>query len=174
MNFKKEIGVGIFFLILSVFYFSFTLSISTFDPFSSGRSGIILDSRSLPQMLGILLAGLSIIHIIGNVLKLRKAKLESNSDAQAVMKKHFKFERPQRLMVITILLICAYIFFYVRLGFIISSILFLLLQIFILTPAEKRKNWAVFTVCFSVGVPILLYFLFTRVISMYLPRGLLG
>ncbi|MCL2705007.1 MAG: tripartite tricarboxylate transporter TctB family protein [Spirochaetaceae bacterium] len=174
MNFKKEIGVGIFFLLLSVFYLLSTLSISTFDPFSSGRSGIILDSRSLPQMLGILLACLSIIHIIGNVLKLRKTKLESGSDTQAVMKKPFKFERPQRLMVITVLLICAYIFFYVRLGFILSSVLFLLLQIFILTPAEKRKKWAIFTVCFSIGVPILLYFLFTRVISMYLPRGLLG
>ena len=170
MNFKREIGVGIFFLLLSIVYFLGSLSISAFDPFAKGG----LDSRSIPQMLSVLVAGLSIIHILGNVLKLQKAKQEAGGDIQAAAKTIFKFNRSLRLMVITVLLICAYIFFFTRLGFILSSIFFLLAEIFLLIPAEKRKNWTVFTVCFSVGMPVLIYFLFTKLLSMFLPRGLLG
>jgi hypothetical protein len=73
-----------------------------------------------------------------------------------------------------VLFICAYIFFFTRLGFILSSVLFLLAEISLLIPAEKRKRWAVFIVCFSAGLPVLLYLLFTKPLSMFLPRGLLG
>jgi len=169
MNSKREIGTGIFFLVLAALYFWGSLYISTFDPFAKGG----LDSRSTPQMLSILVAGLSIIHIATNLLKLKKAEPEAGSGAQAG-KAAFKFERSQRLMAITVLLICAYIFCFTRLGFILSSILFLLAEIFLLIPAENRKKWALFTVCFSVGVPVVIYFLFTKLLSMFLPRGLLG
>ena len=170
MNFKREIGTGIFFLVLAALYFWGSLSISTFDPFSKGG----LDSRSIPQMLSILIAGLSIVHITGNLLKLKKVQARTESDAQAAEKMVFKFGRSQRLMVITVLLICMYIFCFTRLGFILSSILYLLAEIFLLIPAEKRKKWAIFTVCFSAGVPVVIYFLFTKLLSMFLPRGLLG
>ena len=179
MNYKREIKLGIFFVLLSALYFLGSLSILTFDPFAKGG----LDSRSIPQMLSILVAGLSVIHIVSNVLKLQKAKREAVVSSEAVAsseavvsgaKAAFKFDRPQRLMLITVLLICAYIFCFNWLGFILSSVLFLLMEIFLLTPAEKRRRWAVFTVGFSIGTPVLLYLLFTKVLSMYLPRGLLG
>jgi hypothetical protein len=70
--------------------------------------------------------------------------------------------------------ICLYIFLFARLGFILSTALFLLAEISLLIPAEKRKRWAGFIICFSAGLPVLLYLLFTKALSMFLPRGLLG
>ena len=169
MDFKKEIGIGVFFLVLAVLYFIGSLSISTFDPFSSGREGLILSSRSVPQMLSLLVAVLSISHIVSNVLKMKKA-----IDVQTVKKSAFIFDRPRRLMVINILLIFAYIFCFTRLGFIVSTFAFLFVEVFLLIPAVKRKSWALFTVCFSIGVPVLLYLLFTKLLTMYLPSGLIG
>ena len=174
MNFKREIGLGFFFLVLAVLYFIGSLSISTFDPFSSGRGGIILTSRSVPQMLSLMVAVLSVIHIISNVVKMKKKESQAGTDDQTIKKATFTFDRTRRLMVINILLIFAYIFCFTRLGFIVSTFLFLFAEIFLLIPAVKRKSWAIFTVCFSLGVPVLLYLLFTKLLTMYLPRGLIG
>lgn len=175
MNYRKEIGVGIFFLCLAVLYFICTFSISTFDPFASSRIGFQLDSRSVPQVLALMLGSLGIIYIIGNFLKLQKVNSPEGDNAGPKPKKTFafKFDRTQRLMVLTVALISAYIFFFNTLGFILSSVLYLLAQMFLLIPPEKRKKWAIFTVCFSAGMPVVIYLIFTKAISMYLPRGLL-
>jgi len=172
MEHKKEIGVGIFFLVFSAVYFILTLGIRAFDPFAAGRAGIQLTSQSIPQTVAVLVAALSVIHIISNVLKLRKAEAGTQSGGE---KKPFtfKFDRPQRIMLITIVLIFAYIFLYVRLGFVISSIIFLLGQIFLMLPADKRIKWAPFSICLSLVSPVLIYLLFTRVLGVFLPRGLL-
>jgi len=175
MEHKKEIGVGIFFLVFSAVYFILTLGIRAFDPFAAGRAGIQLTSQSIPQTVAVLVAALSLIHIITNVLKLRKAEAGTQSAQSSGEKKPFafKFDRPQRIMLITIVLIFAYIFFYVRLGFVVSSSLFLLGQIFLMLPADKRIKWAPFSICLSLVSPVLIYLLFTRVLGVFLPRGLL-
>jgi len=172
MNFKKEIGVGVFFLLFAIAYYIGTLGISTFDPFAAHRDGIQLTSQSVPQTLAVLIGSLGIIHIIGNALKLWKIKAETG-EVSAKKPFTFKFERTQQLMVITVALICAYIFFYNRLGFIVSSTLYLLVQMFVLIPSEKKKKWAPFTVCFSLGISVIVYLIFTRAISMFLPRGII-
>jgi len=174
MNFKKEIGVGVFFLVLAILYFAGSLSISTFDPFASGREGFVLDSRSVPQMLGLMVAVLSIIHIVSNVLKMRKAESQTGNAAQATEKMGFKFDRPRRIMAINVALMLLYLFCFTRLGFILSTFLFIAVEIFLLIPAERRKRWAVFAVCFSLAMSVSLYLLFTKVLSMFLPRGLIG
>jgi hypothetical protein len=177
MNYKQELGVGIFFLVLAVLYLAGSLSISAIDPFGNST----LSSRAIPQLIGGMIAVLSGIHIIGNILKMKKANRGGPSSGEtaegtkaADKPGGFRIGRPGRLMLVSVLFICAYIFFFTRLGFILSSVLFLLAEISLLIPAEKRKRWAVFTVCFSAGLPVLLYLLFTKPLSMFLPRGLLG
>jgi hypothetical protein len=175
MNYKQEIGVGIFFLVLAALYFSGSLSISVVDPFGNST----LSSRAIPQLIGGLMAFLSIIHIIGNIINMKKAGQTRLSSEKTAEKPEaaggiFKIAVSGRFMLFTILFICLYIFLFTRLGFILSSALFLLAEISLLIPAEKRKRWAVFTICFSAGLPTLLYLLFTKALSMFLPRGLLG
>ena len=166
---KQEIGVGIFFLVFSAIYFGLSFQIQYFDPF--GNSPIT--SRNMPQVLGLTIFVLSFIHIISSVFKLQKEKeVRSESSIKDNVIKTF-FSRRFRLMVITILLICAYLFFYNRLGFVLSSILYLLAQFFILTPKEKRKKWAILIVCLSAAIPAILFTLFTKVLSIWLPFGFL-
>jgi putative tricarboxylic transport membrane protein len=170
MEFKKEIGLGFFLLIFAAAYFFGTLNVSTFDPFAASRSGIQLNSRSVPQTLAGLLACLSIIHIIGNFLKLRSKRQEAKLEKKVL---RFSLSYSQRIVLLTIAIIFAYIFFYSRLGFVLASFMFLLAQIFLMLPKEKRKKWIVFVFCFSSVVPIVVYLLFTRALAMFLPRGLL-
>jgi putative tricarboxylic transport membrane protein len=167
MNYKREIGVGIFFLILAGLYLAGSLSISSFDPFGNST----LTSKAIPQLIGGLMAVLSIVHIAENALKLKRARTTPGTETASGSR--FKFSRSGWLMLLSVLFICAYIFLFTRLGFILSTILFLLAEIFLLIPAEKRKRWSVFIICFSIGLSILLYLLFTK-LSMFLPRGLLG
>ncbi|MDR3172713.1 MAG: tripartite tricarboxylate transporter TctB family protein [Treponema sp.] len=177
MNYKQEMGVGIFFLVLATLYLAGSLTISSFDPFGNST----LNSRAIPQLIGGLIAVLSIIHITGNILRMKKSTY-SGTPAEGTARETeaadspgiLKIGKSGRLMLLSVLFICAYIFFFTRLGFILSTILFLLAEISLLIPAEKRKRWTVFIICFSVGLPVLLYLLFTKPLSMFLPRGLLG
>ncbi|MDR0324321.1 MAG: tripartite tricarboxylate transporter TctB family protein [Treponema sp.] len=179
MNQKHEIGVGIFFLLLSVFYIAQSLSIQSFDPFGNS----FITSQAMPQVIGGLVFVISIAHIIIAFVKLQKEKAkqtessaedQSSSQVGKAAGMKLRLTKPVLLMLITILLTCAYIYCFTRLGFILSSVFFLMIQIFVLIPAEKRKKWAAFIVCFSITIPVGLYLLFTRVLSMFLPRGLFG
>jgi len=181
MNQKQEIGTGLFFLILSIVYIVLSFSINSFDPFGNSY----ITSKAMPQVIGGLVVVISLIHIIISYRKLKKEKaartkssagdqgFSAGSEKETSAKK-IRFDKPFRIMVITILLTAAYIFCFTRLGFILSSVLFLLLQIFLLVPPEKRKKWAAFIICFSVAIPVGLYILFTKTLSMFLPRGLIG
>ena len=57
-------------------------------------------------------------------------------------------------------------------GFIISTMVYLFLQILVLVPKEKR-SWPL-TVIISVVSPIAIYALFTYAISSPLPKGIWG
>jgi hypothetical protein len=170
MNRKQEIGTGLFFLVLAALYLAGSLSISSFDPFGNSP----LTSRAIPQLIGGLMAFLSVIHIAGNALKPKGPHDETVQEAEATGKRRFGLDRSGRLMLFSVLFMCVYIFFFTRLGFILSTALFLLAEIFLLIPAEKRKSWAAFIVSFSAVLPVLLYLLFTKPLSMFLPVGLLG
>jgi hypothetical protein len=173
MNHKQEIGTGLFFLALAALYLAGSFSISSFDPFGNSP----MSSKAIPQLIGGLMAVLSVIHIVGNACQLKKGPQTDDETVQgtgAAGKRRFGLGRSGRLMLFSVLFICVYIFFFTRLGFILSTALFLLAEIFLLIPAEKRKSWAVFIVCFSAVLPVLLYLLFTKPLSMFLPVGLLG
>jgi hypothetical protein len=170
MTKKSELGIGIFFLSLSCLYLAGSFSISTFNPF--GNRG--LTSRSIPQLIGGLMLILSLIQIIGSAIK-RKDQTEKNPPVSGeTAKERFRFTKTTGRLLLSLLCMCAYIFFYQRLGFILASVLFLLAETFLLTPEEKRKKWAAFIVCFSIILPVGVYLLFTKPLSLFLPRGLIG
>jgi hypothetical protein len=177
MNYKQEVGVGIFFFILAMLYLAGSLLIPKIDPFGNSP----LSSRAIPQLIGGMIAILSVIHVSGNVLKMKKANRDGPSSEKTAGEAETtggqgaaNAARSGHLMLFSVLFICAYIFLFTRLGFIVSTVLFLLVEIFLLIPAEKRKRWAAFIICFSVALPVLLYLLFTKPLSMFLPRGLIG
>lgn len=184
---KKEIGVGIFFLLLSIAYIAGASRISTFTPF--GNRG--LDSRSVPELLGILTIILSVTHIIQTSLKWRKIKKirresEVSSAKSCDLEKGASVESPKRTIInriedvisvrllISLIYLAVYIALYQPLGFILSSTFFLMAESFLLTNKDERKKWALFIVIFSIGVSILIYFIFTKYLTLILPNGILG
>jgi len=181
---KKELGVGIFFAVLSIFYIAESRNVSTFTPF--GNRG--LDSQSIPAMIGWLSIALSAILIVSTILKDRKERKGSVEqqeqicdpdqvaciDPPAGAKLQGLLQVVPLKLLLSLLFLFFYFLFYQRIGFILSSIFYLVAQSFLLTEKGKRKKWALFIILFSIGVSVLIYFIFTRYFTLFLPRGILG
>lgn len=185
---KKELGVGIFFLALSVAYMLGTTKISTFTPF--GNRG--LDSRSVPQLIGFLVFVLSSVHVVQVLLQARKARRKSvepvagNTDQVCDTDEVICIESPKgsilaRIdtvvpvkLLLSLLYLIIYVAAYQGIGFVISSTFFLMAESFLLVKKEERKRWTLFIILFSIGASALIYFIFTRYLSLFLPSGILG
>ncbi len=183
---KKEIGVGIFFLVLSTAYMLGTMKISTFTPF--GNRG--LDSRSVPLLIGGLTALLSIVHIFQVLSKeklARKIAQQVKADEQVcdpdevaciVPPKGTLIQRIDNVISVKLLISFLYLIIYVAayqpIGFIISSSAFLIAESFLLVPKEQKKKWTLFIILFSIGASVLIYFIFTKYLTLFLPSGILG
>ena len=184
---KKEIGVGIFFLVLAIAYMAGAQTISTFTPF--GNRG--LDSRSVPELLGTLTIILSITHIVQVFLKGQKLKkiakdtenkneevCDFEDDICVVPPKGAVLSRINSVLSLKLLtsliLLAIYTALYQPLGFILASIFFLMTESFLLANKGERKKWALFIVLFSIGVSVVIYFIFTKYLTLVLPSGILG
>lgn len=72
----------------------------------------------------------------------------------------------------TIVLVGLYIVAFQPVGFIISTAVYLALQMLVLTPKGKRNF--ILLGAISIGTPLFVYTLFVHVIGTTLPRGLFG
>jgi len=184
---KKEIGVGLFFLFLAISYIIGSTSISTFTPF--GNRG--LDSRSVPVLIGTLTVILSILHIFQVYMRDRKLrnlhaentvkseKIEDQNDHEIY--ESTKISIINRIdnvisikLILSLLYLVIYIALYQSIGFILSSIFFLIAESFLLVNKNNRKKWALFIILFSIGISIIIFFIFTKYLSLFLPSGILG
>jgi len=184
---KKEIGVGIFFLVFAIAYMAGASTISTFTPF--GNRG--LDSRSVPELLGILTIILSMTHLAQVFLKERKLKrirkdnktndeevCSFKDDICVVSKKGTVLSSIDSVMpiklVISLIFLAIYTALYQPVGFILSSIFFLIAESFLLSKKGERKKRALFIILFSIGVSVVIYYIFTEYLTLILPSGILG
>jgi putative tricarboxylic transport membrane protein len=158
LNRYKEAVYGVVFLILAAAYYSSSFSIKVYRGY--GDAGV--DSRFFPQLLAVFLILLSALQIIN---ELKRAK----SDSGTTDSKEPIFGMK---VILTIVLIVMYIALMPVVGFLIMTALYLFCQIALLMPAGKRNYLlsAKIAVIFSICV----YFLFVQVLSLILPRGILG
>ena len=185
---KKELGIGIFFLVLSIAYMLGTATISTFTPF--GNRG--LDSRSVPLLIGILSLVLSIIQITTTLVKEHRKKTDvamqqaggeqevcdPDEIACVVPPKGAFIARIDNIvpikLILSILFLVIYVAAYQKVGFMLSSMFFLMAESFLLVKDEERKKWRTFIILFSIGASVVIYFVFTKYLSLFLPKGILG
>lgn len=74
----------------------------------------------------------------------------------------------------TILLVGLYCFCYKPVGFLLDTLIYLLLQILILVPKEKRKIWKIWKiVMIDMIATVVIYLIFSQGFSVRLPRGLI-
>ncbi|MBQ8081898.1 MAG: tripartite tricarboxylate transporter TctB family protein [Clostridia bacterium] len=158
MSFKKckDLILGVVMLALSVAYTVYARQIKTRPKLTPSYAS----AQIIPTLLGVLLAILSLCLIFQGVRKLRTA---GEAGGQ-------KMSRVDLLSVtLTFAAMVLYIVLLPNLGFILSTIIFLFLQITILAPTEKR-NLLLFAVI-AVVFTAIAFVAFRIGLSQLLPRG---
>lgn len=163
MSFKKyrDIILGVLMLAFSGFYLNVANGIKTRPKLTPAYAS----AQIVPKLLGVLLAILAVLCIIEGVYKMKKfgttmtgaKKGEEKGDAFAV--------------IATFALMIIYALVLPTVGFCLSTMVYLFLQISLLAPAKKRnlKLFAIVSVCFTMFV----FVAFRIGLQMLLPRGVI-
>lgn len=148
----KEILISVVFMLIGIFIYLQAMNI---EPLMKNELG----SGYFPKVVAGTMIVLSILNLF---LNLKKTHIEDENNTKSDLFGGLS----------TIALIGIYSLLYQKVGFLIGTSLYLFLQILILAPKEKRNImlFAIISVVFSVFV----YYLFTRIINMPLPKGIFG
>ncbi|RBW68033.1 tripartite tricarboxylate transporter TctB family protein [Bacillus taeanensis] len=145
-NTQKKISVVLMALALGYLLLSFQLPAFPYA---------IVDSDVLPKGLGFLLLILSILLFI-------EKKTTNQQDKPALDKKEIK------ILLITLGLILAYIVLLEPIGFVLDTMVFLIVT----TRILGYQNWKI-TISVSVIFTLVLYISFNYLLNIYLPQGIL-
>lgn len=151
---KKDILVSIVFIILGAFILLQSVGI---EPLMDNDVG----SGFFPKVVGI------VIMVIAGVKLVLSLREEDDDD---VVKKTTEGNMAGGW--ITVILIGLYVLAYQSVGFLVSTAVYLFLQISVLCPKEKR-NFLVFGLV-SLITPVFIYTMFVYIINMPLPKGIFG
>ena len=162
MSFKKckDLILGIVMLLFSGFYIYYAQQIKTRPKLTPSYAS----AKIMPTLLGILLAVLSAVCIFQGI---RKAMAKDTSEEKT--KKLGKGD--MMAVVFTFAVIIGYILIMPVLGFILSTIIYLFLQMLILAPAEKR-NYVLFAIV-AVVFTAVVFVAFRVGLQQLLPRGII-
>lgn len=157
-RFRDLIG-GVFFLAFSIFLYvtSYQIRLTKADP---------IGPQFFPRMVALLMGTLALISIVRSLLRLR----EQAGTAGSAPKKPFAAVA----FLGTCVLLVAYMLLIDKVGFIPLSIVYLYLQILLVSPPEElaKKNLLINGVV-AVLVPVTLYYLFYHAFGIFLPAGIL-
>ncbi len=145
-------------IITSVLFLAFSIVMIIFAKDIKPMMENDLGSGFFPMVVGIAMCGLSVLRLVLALREKEKESKKSNDDLMGGLG--------------TLILIGAYCIAFNPVGFIISTIVYLFLQILLLTPKAKR-NWLVISII-SLVTPFAFYALFVYLINTPLPRGLFG
>lgn len=125
----------------------------------------------MPRLVSILLFILGLLNLRNTIRNNRTTSKEDN-ETVSPEKKTLKDFLLDNLDWASSILILLYVFSIGTLGFPIASILYMFLQMIVLSHGQKR-NWILF-VLLSIAVPVAIYFAFTKCFYLMLPAGILG
>lgn len=161
MSFKKcrDLILGIVMLAFSVFYLVFSQQIKTRPKLTPAYAS----AQIMPKLLGILLAVLSVICIIQGIRRLKSADSEQEAENAA--------KGDKTAVLLTFAVIIGYVLAMNAAGFILSTVIYLFLQMLILAPADKR-NYLLFTIV-AVVFTAIVFVAFRIGLQQLLPRGVI-
>ncbi|MFC7684894.1 tripartite tricarboxylate transporter TctB family protein [Ureibacillus sp. GCM10028918] len=126
----------------------------------------------LPRIVAIALFILSFSLLIkAYVQKKKEGEIQKAVSIESIPQKENKKEI-YLLVITTLLLIVLYLIVMPSLGFLISTAVYLYIQIYLMAPAEKRSHIKIGIV--SVLTSVIVYFIFRNVFYLMLPSGILG
>jgi len=174
---KVDIFSGVLILIISITLFISTLG---FQQMTESRVG----SAFFPQIAS---AGMAVMSILLIISPLIQKKIKENTDENNEVEEHESImdqrepseveieedgKKYYGLVVLTILLLVACVALLQPLGFIISTTIFLFLQMCIMSKKHNRKYITFIIV--SIATSGLIYWIFRGFFNLMLPAGLLG
>lgn len=187
---KKQIGASIFFIVVAILYLIGTLSIKTVNIFGV----TVVSSSTIPRVLGVLLLILSVVLLIktlttGKNSQAQAEKVEvqasgavTSEDGQLDIAKSLEEAENSEgegdvdylSIVLTLASLILFTILLDPLGFILSAFIYMVLQTTILTKKAVRLKKLPITIVFSLVFSVVVYFLFTKGLSLMLPAGILG
>lgn len=153
----KESLSAAFFTLFSVLYLLGVGGIAT--TLKNGFGG----SKFMPRLTGILLLVFSVIWLLISLRKEKAALEETRKAAKAVNVKN---------VVLSFVFFALYVFALGCLGFLLSTFLYLVAQIYIMSPAERGRLPK--AVGIAAITAVVIYLLFVKGFSMMLPQGILA
>lgn len=158
MFFKRfgDFVVGIFFLIVAIAIYVMARALP-----ASLMGG--LGSDFMPKVLAVVTGVLAVLQIISGIQKMRTFVPEDQSEE----------DKPEYLRVlVTIVAFTLYVALMESVGFILTSIVYLFVQMCILATKEQR-NYLMFAVI-AIVFNVVVYFVFRNGLNVMLPAGILG
>lgn len=150
-NKKRNLVVSILFLAFGVFLLVQSMGVKHMMKNDVG-------SGFFPKVIAIAIIAVSLVRLVMTLKEEEKEAKKSNSDPKGGW--------------MTIVLVSLYVLAFNEVGFLIATVIYLFLQMLVLTPAEKR-NIPLLAVI-SVAAPVFIYTLFVYVINTPLPKGIFG
>jgi len=139
-----------------------------------------LGPRFTPRVVLICLIGLTIILMIKETVRLVSAKKHENrssEDATVDASKTKEDKAPKEHPAldkgtISIISLILYVLLLKPLGFVLASVLYVITQMFFFSGKEKRKP--VLFICLGIGLCLVIYLIFKKVMYIGLPSGILS
>lgn len=182
---RKDIYSSVFFIVLAVAYYFQTYNIRSYKSFDV----TVLTSASIPRVLAVILLVLSIIQIVSCLkVKERKENIIGNSEegtlkkeetAELDIEKELKIAQKNeenekydiKDIIFTVIFLIVYLLMMDSLGFVISTFLYMVAQITLMTKRTERKKKILFCIVLSAISSFLIFYLFNDVLGMILPIG---
>ena len=161
----KDLLTGIVAAAFSAFYLMQTSGIKVFGGATAG-----VTAQTVPRLWGVAMLALSSLLILRSILAMRKKSEQDEEESLGFLARL----KERREVVCTFCLLILYAALMKLVGFIIMSILYVYLQVWVLTPPEKRtKRMHTIAGGLAVFFSVSLYFVFTKYLMVMLPPGIL-
>lgn len=125
---------------------------------------VSIGAEFMPRIYGLILLLLAVCQVYQSFLEAKQF--------MAIPEENEAEQKDTKNVVLTFILIIAYVALMELLGFVVSSMIFLLLMSKLLAPVDTRYNH-IAAIIFSVMLPLGTYFLFRRVMHLSLPIGII-
>lgn len=164
MEYRKDLIPGIVLFIFSVLYLLLSCQIEIF----TGSGATPLDARFAPRFWGSILLILSAMLIYRGIKKKNELDEYDKSEKLTLKEKIYN----SREVFLTFGSLTIYILGLEPVGFILMTILYIFVQIMILTEKQQRNYKA--AIILAVPSAVIIDYVFVRMLNVMLPSGILG
>lgn len=160
MENKKDFYSSLFFLILGVVYFFASFEIKKI-------TSTTVDGAFIPQLLSVIMVVISLFLTISSYVKLKRDPEKNSVSVMNELKSHIG-----KKTVWTLVVLFAYVILLGQVGFVVTTIVYLITQILILEGAVNKKTMFR-SVLVSLIATISVYYIFEKALQVLLPHGIL-